>query len=545
MVENENKMKLKDKPDPKDRGEEEEAMTLIGRGQEDTSSDDDDKVMGSFEIESWRKDSVSMGSDETQMENRTIQNLIQINTFELLKLAIPIACTALFTRTMTATDLIVIGHFLDREGVAGVALGNTLYNMFYFFIIGMATSITTMCSQAHGARSFEDVVQSAQRGFIILIVSALPIMILLACIPEWILVHLMRQNPNVATLAAIYVRILLLGLPATIAFDVLVIFLQSQEITMPYLYVSVVTSVCNIGLDLSLISSMGLTGAPIATVLCQYLRLMLLSIYVYITGLHKNGDSFPGWQWQKIFEKTSTVKMLRMALFGGLMLCSEAVSFEISTIFVGMLNSELSLNSHFIMLNFIGLMYQIFPMSIAIACNVRIGNLIGMRLQKSTKITAYLSICLGGISMLISALVCLFKRTAIGVMYSSDREVIEVIAELSEIAAVFQVADGIQSGAVGVLRGLGRQRIAAIITIFGFTLLGASSGFVFCFSFGYGLQGIWVGFNVGVISAALLSCIAIMRTDWTSAMSFEKANDRKLYIRDSTTYEELSTDETL
>ena len=227
------------------------------------------------------------------------------------------------------------------------------------------------------------------------------------------------------------------------------------------------------------------------------------------------------------------------------MLCSEAVSFEISTIFVGMLNSELSLNSHFIMLNFIGLMYQIFPMSIAIACNVRIGNLIGMRLQKSTKITAYLSICLGGISMLISALVCLFKRTAIGVMYSSDREVIEVIAELSEIAAVFQVADGIQSGAVGVLRGLGRQRIAAIITIFGFTLLGASSGFVFCFSFGYGLQGIWVGFNVGVISAALLSCIAIMRTDWTSAMSFEKANDRKLYIRDSTTYEELSTDETL
>ena len=444
-----------------------------------------------------------------------IAPLIVSNVRELLKLSLPIACTALFTRTLTATDLVIIGHFLNREAVAGVALGNTLYNMFYFFIIGSGTAITTLCSQSYGAGMYEDVLLWAQRGFLLLMCFAVPVTILLGCLPEFLLVTVMRQDANIAKIAALYVRLILPGLPAAIAFDVLVIFLQSQSCIMPYLYISIIVSISNVFSDLLLVSNIGLVGAPLATTLCRYLSLFLMIVYIKV--IRNSKQSGLGWQWRKILNP-SCWTLLKMASWGGLMLSFEALSFEISTIFVGMLSDDVSLNAHFIMLNFIGMMYQIFPLSIANACNVRIGNLIGSGLKRSTQITAYMSILLGGVSMLISSSICLFKRSAIGEMYSKDGEVIEIVSQLSSIAAIFQVADGIQCGAMGALRGLGKQHISAIISSFGFSFVGLLHGYFFCFMLNYGLLGIWIGFSIGIITAALLSCVVIKFTDWNSTV---------------------------
>ena len=60
------------------------------------------------------------------------------------------------------------------------------------------------------------------------------------------------------------------------------------------------------------------------------------------------------------------------------------------------------------------------------------------------------------------------------------------------------------------MRGLGKQNVAALITGLGFSLIGISSGYVFCFVAGYGLFGLWVGLCVGIVSTALISVVVLL-----------------------------------
>ena len=112
--------------------------------------------------------------------------------------------------------------------------------------------------------------------------------------------------------------------------------------------------------------------------------------------------------------------------------------------------------------------------------------------------------------MLLSAGVIFFDRRIVGRIYSSDQEIIRVVSSLALITSVFQVFDGFQSGAVGAMRGLGKQNVAALITGVGFSAIGISSGYVLCFVAEYGLFGLWMGLCVGIISTALISVVVLL-----------------------------------
>ena len=121
---------------------------------------------------------------------------------------------------------------------------------------------------------------------LMLLVSCIPVLLILGFGANFLFETVMRQDADISEMASYYVRILLPGLPAQLAFDVLVKFLQSQTIMMPFLYVSLAINFMNIGLDVLLLSTLGFEGAPIATTLCRYLSLGLLVIYVCCARLH-------------------------------------------------------------------------------------------------------------------------------------------------------------------------------------------------------------------------------------------------------------------
>ena len=431
-------------------------------------------------------------------------------TWALLRLALPLAIQALFTRTLMVQDLILIGHFLGRDAVAATALGSTLYQMFYYFLAGMATAVDTMCSQSHGAGSHVDTVRWAQRGMLMLLVSCIPVILVLGFGANFLFVTVMRQDADVSEMAAYYVRILLPGLPAQLAFDVLVKFLQSQTIMMPFLYVSLAINFVNIGLDVLLLSTLGFEGAPIATTLCRYLSLALLMIYIGCARLHERNGEFPGWTWTHIADRASLARLWAMGLAGGVMLTAEAFSFEITTVFAGQLGSKVILDAHFIALSYIGAVYSVLPSSVSVASSICCGNLVGEQSHVQARRTAIHGILLGGASMLLSAGVIFFDRRIVGRIYSSDNEIIRVVSSLALITSVFQVFDGFQSGAVGAMRGLGKQNVAALITGVGFSAIGISSGYVFCFVAEYGLFGLWMGLCVGIMSTALISVVVLL-----------------------------------
>jgi MATE family multidrug resistance protein len=91
--------------------------------------------------------------------------------------------------------------------------------------------------------------------------------------------------------------------------------------------------------------------------------------------------------------------------------------------------------------------------------------------------------------------------------FSSDAAVIEVGVKLLLMAALFQIADGIQVTVTGALRGIGNTRLAMIANLIGHYPIGLAFGLVLAFPIGMGAMGLWAGLAVGLAAVAAILVI--------------------------------------
>jgi MATE family multidrug resistance protein len=106
--------------------------------------------------------------------------------------------------------------------------------------------------------------------------------------------------------------------------------------------------------------------------------------------------------------------------------------------------------------------------------------------------------------MAICALLFLLIPRALIGLYTDDPRIIATGVPLLFCAAAFQVFDGSQVSATGVLRGAADTRVPMIIALVGYWLCGLPIGYWLGFHTSYGPVGIWIGLSVGLAVVAVL-----------------------------------------
>ena len=95
--------------------------------------------------------------------------------------------------------------------------------------------------------------------------------------------------------------------------------------------------------------------------------------------------------------------------------------------------------------------------------------------------------------------------------FTSDPRVIQIGTGLVVIAAAFQLFDGTQAVATGVLRGLGDTRTPMVWNVIGHWVLGLPVGYALCFSLGWGVAGLWIGLSIGLVFVSIVLSAAWIR----------------------------------
>jgi MATE family multidrug resistance protein len=176
--------------------------------------------------------------------------------------------------------------------------------------------------------------------------------------------------------------------------------------------------------------------------------------------------------------------------------------FAAATSLAGKLD-PVSSGSHQIALNLAALAFMV-PLGLSSAGAVRVGNAIGARDADRAVRAGWTALGTCGVIMTLIGLVLFLWPVQLISGFSTDPRVIDIGVRLLAIAAAFQLFDGTQAVVTGVLRGIGETRMPMIINVIGHWVLGLPVGYALCFSFAWGVQGLWIGLSVGLIFTAVV-----------------------------------------
>ena len=107
------------------------------------------------------------------------------------------------------------------------------------------------------------------------------------------------------------------------------------------------------------------------------------------------------------------------------------------------------------------------------------------------------------ISQAIFAVTFILLRSVLPVIFNDEVAVRNIVSSLLLIAAFFQLSDGVQVVALGVLRGIKDVTIPTWITFVSYWLIGLPSSYALAFLFGLGVQGVWFGLTIALTVAAI------------------------------------------
>ncbi len=102
----------------------------------------------------------------------------------------------------------------------------------------------------------------------------------------------------------------------------------------------------------------------------------------------------------------------------------------------------------------------------------------------------------------------------------ANAAVVSLAKTLLGVAAMFQIADGIQVVAAGALRGLKDTKIPLLIGILAYWGIGLTCGYTLGIGLGFGGVGLWWGFAIGLaVAAGILTWRFSQAQAWRSLIS--------------------------
>ncbi|MBK6778929.1 MAG: MATE family efflux transporter [Gemmatimonadetes bacterium] len=418
----------------------------------------------------------------------------------LLTLALPVVVVQVGLMTMGVVDTIMVGH-LSPEALAGVALGNIYFFGAAIFGLGALMALDPVIAHAVGAGDHDAIGRGVQRGMVLAILLTLPTALLLWPAPA--LLAFFKQPAEVAPAAGAYARLCIPGVLGLFLFTVFRQSLQALHRVRPIVITIVVANLANAGLNWVFIygrlgaPAMGVAGAALATTICRLLMAALLLLLAWpLLGPHVRPFH------RQAFERRPLMRLLRLGAPIGAQHQLEYGVFGVVGLLMGNMGTA-QVGGHQIALNLASVTFMV-PLGLSAAAAVVVGHAVGRgdRPAAARAAGAALAVAVG--FMGITALAFLLLPLPLARLYTGAPEVLVIAAALIPLAGVFQVFDGIQVTAIGILRGLGDTRTPMLTGLLGFWLLGLPVSLYLGFGRGYGPVGLWWGLVLGLVSVAIV-----------------------------------------
>jgi len=416
----------------------------------------------------------------------------------MFKLAWPVVLSEIGWMMMGVVDTIMVGR-VSPEAIGGVSVGSVLHFTVAVFGMGVLLGLDTLVSQAFGGRRLDEchawLLHGVYLSFGLLVPLTLLLLLFFPLLPAW------GIHPAVLRETIPYFRALIWGLLPLLLFSSFRRYLQAMNQVKPILFAMISANLVNVFGNWVLIfgklgaPAMGAEGAGWSTTVSRtYMMAVLLVAIVW----HERRERTGLWRTPLKLELTRIWRLLRLGCPAAMQITMEVGVFAAATALAGRL-TPVALAAHQIAMQVASLTFMV-PLGMASAGAVRVGQALGRHDPEAAEHSGWMALVLGAGFMGLAGLGLLSIPPVIMRIFTVDAAVISLGASLLLLAAVFQLFDGVQVVATGILRGTGDTRTPMVCNFIGHWLIGLPVGYVFCFLMGWGVFGLWIGLSLGLIS---------------------------------------------
>ncbi len=422
----------------------------------------------------------------------------------ITRMALPVVIGQLGFMAMGVVDVLVVGH-LSEDALAAVALGHTWSFGTTILAMGASQGLDPLFAQAVGANDLPAAGRALRQGTLVVGVIGAFVGLLHLFAAQGL--GLLGQPADLLPIAGTYCQILLLGLPFVLIGNVGRQFLQAHGRMTEGAIAMVLGNVVNLPLNLILVYGMfgvpalGVSGSAWATVVA---RVAMCAVILWFG----RDRLLAAWASGKGAGLAAALTVARTCTSVAGQMALEVWAFTGTTLLVGAFGKT-AVAAHMVALNLTSISFMV-PLGISMAAATRVGNHIGAGRKWGT--AAIVAVAGGASCMSLSALLyASFPGLLVGA-YTNQPDVVALAVTMLPIAAVFQLFDGTQVVAFGVLRGAGDTRVPALANIVGYYVIGLPLGWYLAHEAGFGPRGLWFGLVAGLATVAFLLLVRLRST---------------------------------
>ena len=403
------------------------------------------------------------------------------------------------------SDTVMAGWY-SVEALAAVTLASTYFFVLLIFGSGFAWGVMPLVA-AFDAEGDEVGLRRATRmgmwlsmGFAVL---ALPLMI-------WSrpIMALMGQDQALADMVDGYLFIAAWGIFPALMVMVLKSYLAALERTQVVLWITLLAGVANVLANYAFIfgnwgaPELGVRGAAIASVTSH--SVSLVAVVIYVLWKMPQHQMFVR-LWRPDWEMLARVFRLGLPIgFTGL---SEVGLFAASAVMMGWLGT-VALAAHGIALQLASITFMVH-LGISNVATIRAGNAYGRRDPAHLARGAITATVMSALVAVLTIFVfVMWPEPLINLFMQRDEpardQILVIGVGLLAMASLFQLVDGAQAVALGILRGVQDTTVPMILAGFSYWIVGMPVSYLLGFVFDLEGVGVWLGLVFGLGVAAIL-----------------------------------------
>lgn len=420
----------------------------------------------------------------------------------ILKLGLPIVLGQFGMIVVGMADNIMVGRYGTAE-LAASSFVNSVFNIPILFGLGFAYGLTPLVGQSYGTNDHKNIGELLKNSLIsnggIGVILSFIMFIL------YLNVDVMGQPIELLPLIRSYFLLQLISIIFVMLFNSFKQFSDGIMDSLTPMYIMLFGNIVNIFGNWVLIygklgfPELGLIGAGISTL---FSRIIMFVIFVYIFFNRNKYKLFIVGYKSKLYSYLHIIKLHKMGLMVGLQMGMETALFSISGIMIGWIGT-VALAAHQIGVTLSTLGFMLYY-GIGAAISVRVSSAYGQKDIQRVKKISYAGYHIILAMSLVVAIFFWFSRHQIAYMFTTDIAVVNQFVALVILLCIYQLGDGLQVTFANVLRGISDVNSMAIISFIGYFIFGLPICYIFGFIFDFGIEGVWIGYPVGLSMTGLM-----------------------------------------